>query len=162
MMVAATLLLTGNLAHAQVKIGYINSSELIQSMPEAAQADSQLNKYLEEQRKPLQALQVEMQKKFEEYQSLDTSASAAVRADKEKELQSLQDRAQQFQTRLQQDAQRKQQELMAPIQQKVMKAINDVAEEDGYTYVIDNSANLLLKAPEGDNILSKVKQKLGI
>lgn len=161
-MIAALLLFAGNAVHAQVKIGYINSNELIQSMPEAARADSQLTKYINEQRQPFQALQEEFQRKLEEYQAMDTTTSAAIRADKEKELQSLNERAQQFQTRLQQDAQKKEQELFAPIQQKVIKAINEVAEENEYTYVIDNSGNILLKAPEGDNMLPKVKQKLGL
>ena len=49
-----------------------------------------------------------------------------------------------------------------PIQDKLLATIKAVAKEKGYGYVIDNSSNLLLVMPPGDDLLPLVKTKLGI
>ena len=56
--------------------------------------------------------------------------------------------------------QSKQQELLAPVYQKVMKAINDVAKENGYAFVYNQE--VLLVAPPSDNLLPLVARKLNI
>ncbi len=55
-----------------------------------------------------------------------------------------------------------QEELMAPLETKIMEAINLIAMERGYNYVFDSSDETLLLAPESEDITLLVKQKLGI
>jgi outer membrane protein len=68
-------------------------------------------------------------------------------------LQGWQQTAQQMQ-------QQKNQELLAPIQKKALDAINTVAKENGYAYII--SKDQLLVSPPADDILPLVKKKLGL
>ena len=49
---------------------------------------------------------------------------------------------------------------MAPIQKKAIEAIQTVAKENGYAYVI--SKDQLLVSPPADDILPLVKKKLGL
>ena len=56
----------------------------------------------------------------------------------------------------------KEQELLEPILQKARNAINEVAEEGKYTYIFDKSMGTLLYAEDSENIISKVKKKLGL
>jgi outer membrane protein len=49
-----------------------------------------------------------------------------------------------------------------PIRKKALEAIQAVAKENGYGYVIDASTSVLLVSPAGDNLLKLVKAKLGI
>ena len=48
------------------------------------------------------------------------------------------------------------------MKQKARNAINEVAEEGKYTYIFDKSMGTLLYAEESENIISKVKKKLGL
>jgi len=65
-----------------------------------------------------------------------------------------------WQTQAQQLAQQKNQELIAPIQKKALEAIQAVAKENGFTYVIQKEQ--LLVSPPGEDLLPLVKKRLGI
>ena len=54
----------------------------------------------------------------------------------------------------------KQLELMQPFQDKILKAIEDVAKENGYAYIFDTQ--VLLYSEGGDDVSALVKKKLGI
>ena len=81
---------------------------------------------------------------------------------KGREIQDAQKRIQDYREAAEQKVQAKQSELLKPIYDKARKAIEDVAKEKGYGYVIDSSAGMLLVSPAADDILAPVKAKLGI
>jgi outer membrane protein len=54
------------------------------------------------------------------------------------------------------------QELLKPITEKADKAIQDVAKEKNYSYILDVSAGSIIYALPSDNIIGEVKTKLGI
>jgi outer membrane protein len=56
--------------------------------------------------------------------------------------------------------QSKQEELMTPVYQRLMNAINQVAKENGYAYVYNREA--LLVAPPADDLSLLVAKKLNI
>ncbi|QEC50982.1 periplasmic chaperone for outer membrane proteins Skp [Anseongella ginsenosidimutans] len=158
--VAACCLLIGNVAQAQIKIGYLNTSELIALMPETKAADSQFNAFAQKLQQTLQPMQQDLQTKFAEYQEQQATMADAVKESKEKELQDLNERIDQFQLKSQQDMQKKREELMGPILEKVQTAIKAVAASSKFTYILDSNA--ILHGPEGDNVLPLVKKELGI
>ena len=53
-------------------------------------------------------------------------------------------------------------ELLKPLTDKIKSAIQAVATEKGYNYVLDSSQINLIVAPEGDDLLAAVKLKLGL
>lgn len=122
------------------KYGVINTQALMESMPEMKQITEQLqassNSYQEEFNK----LQAEFQKKFEEFQALsnDPSTPATIKDRRTQEMQDLDNKMMQFRQTAEQDIQRQQQQLMAPLQEKVLKAIQTVGEEGGYTFIFEN------------------------
>lgn len=158
--VMACCLFLGNVAKAQIKIGYLNTSELIALMPETKAADSQFNAFAQKLQQTLQPMQEDLQKKFEAYQKEQATLADAVKATREQELQDLNTRIDQFQLKSQQDMQKKREELMGPILEKVQAAIKAVAASSKFTYILDSSA--ILHGPEGDNVLPLVKKELGI
>ena len=158
--VIACCLLIGNVAQAQIKIGYLNTSELIALMPETKAADSQFNAFAQKLQQTLQPMQQDLQTKFAAYQQEQATMADAVKESKEKELQDLNERIDQFQLKSQQDMQKKREELMGPILEKVQAAIKDVAASSKFTYILDSNA--ILHGPEGDNVLPLVKAELGI
>jgi outer membrane protein len=147
-------------ATAQNKIGYINTDELISTMPEAAKAQTELQEYQASLGLQYQDLNAELNSKDSAFIKDSTKLSASMKEIKRKELIELYQRVQNYQQASQEDYQAKANEKIAPIRQKALDAISAVAKENGYTYVL-NEDNLLVK-PAGDNILQLVKNKLGI
>lgn len=92
--VAACCFLFGGLsqAQAQVKIGYLNTSELISLMPETKAADSQFNAFAQKLQETLQPMQKDLQSKFEAYQKEQATLADAVKQSREQEMQDLNQR----------------------------------------------------------------------
>ena len=88
-----------------------------------------------------------------------------VKADKEKELQAMQQSIQEFQRSAEQSLQQKQQTLLKPALDKLQKNIDAVADENGFTYVFNSDGGgspLLLHAPKEGDISDLVLKKMGI
>ena len=153
-------------AQQKLKIGYINSQELLAAMPESDSAQAKLQKLATEHENTLDEMTVEFNKKLNAYQQgLKTTPpmSDLSRTTKEAELQDLQDRIQKFQDQAQQDLQQKRADLFKPIQDKALKAVNDVAAENGFTYILDTGTGAVVyESPDAVDIMSLVKAKLGL
>jgi outer membrane protein len=160
---ATALVLTFNNSFAQnLKFGHINSSELIQLMPQTKQSDSTLKKYAESLDSQLKGMSAELQSKYQKYQQQGDSLPEPIKAAKEKELQDLQQRTQDFQQTAQESIQKKKEELYGPILKKAEAAIKDIAKEKGYSYILDTSVGTVIYAQPSDDIMPLVKAKLGL
>ncbi len=151
-------------ANAQIKLGHINSQDLLALMPER---DSALV-ILEEQRQSIlrqsEELRVEYNVKEEAYIRQRDSLSPLIAKTKEDELMDYQNRINTFEAAAQQEMNNKQQELFQPIADKAQAAIKEVAKENGFTYILDLSVGAVVFYPEDESydILPLVKAKLGI
>ncbi len=149
-------------ASAQTKIGYINTDELISLMPEAAKVDAELKAYQADLGKQGQDLQVDADKKRDDYFRDSSTLSATMKEIKRGELVALYTRLQNYEEEAQQKSSQYAQLKVGPIREKAMEAIRAVAKEKGYGYVLDETTNVLLVSPPGDDLLPAVKAKLGI
>lgn len=147
-------------ATAQNKMGYINTDELISTMPEAAKAQTELQEFQASLAQQYQDLSAELNAKDSAFVKDSIKLSASMKEIKKKELFEIYQRVQNYQQTSQEEYQAKANEKITPIREKALNAINAVAKENGYSYVF-NEDNLLVK-PAGDNILQLVKNKLGI
>ena len=77
------------------------------------------------------------------------------------EMQELDAKIQKFRETADQDLRRQQQQLMAPIQEKVVKAIQSAGAEGGYTFIFENVVPLYTGTDVTD-ITATVKTRLGI
>ena len=164
-LITSIFLFSGYLVRAQdqFKLGHINSQELFNVMPEKDSAQKSLENIARQFENTLEELQVEYNKKLEDYQKNVDSMTELIRSTKENELQDLMQRIQKFQVQAEQDLSRQRSELFMPIQEKALKAINEVAEENGFTYIFDLSAGgVIYSAENTEDILELVKKKLGL
>ena len=145
---------------AQNKLGYINTDELVSTMPEAAKADAELKEFKTGLGQQYQDLSMELNAKDSAFVKDSVKLSSSMKEIKRGELIKLYQRVQGFQQESQEEYQAKANDKIAPIREKALIAIRAVAKENGYTYIF-NEDNLLVM-PQGDNILSLVKAKLGI
>jgi outer membrane protein len=159
-MLFALCLVAAGEVHAQSKIGYISSQELVSVMPETKKADSTL----QELRNALVQNATDKQNAFyaavDKFNKDSTTLSASVKAVKKTELTKMGQDLSGEEERIQQQLQQRQQELLGPINKKAYDAVQAVAKENGYSYVFEKEA--LLVAPPGDDILPLVAKKLNI
>ncbi len=154
---------TSGQAQSKGKFGHIDSGKLLNMMPEREKAKKDLQTYSKQLEDQLTTMQTELQNKYNDYLSKKDSLSDILLQTREKELQDIQTRIQNFQTSAQQDLQKKEQGLLQPIIEKAKNAIKEVAKEKGYSYVFDTSVGALLYWPEdSDDLLPLVKKKLGL
>jgi outer membrane protein len=156
------LLFAGTQVDAQQKIGYINSEELIMAMPEAKKADADITAYAKTFQDQLQAMQKELETKYKAYEAGVKTMTEAMKDVKEKELTDLQNRIQSVQQGAEEKIAAKRQDMLKPITEKADAAIQAVAKEKGYSYILDANAGGIIYALPSDNILAEVKTKLGI
>jgi len=71
------------------KIGYVDSSVVSESMPEAAKIQQDLQQYLTELDQEYKTMTAELQNKYNDYQANAATMSQILRTSKEKELRSL-------------------------------------------------------------------------
>lgn len=145
-----------------LKLGHIDSNEILALMPETDSLQNELKNYAEYLDQQMSTMAMEYQTKINDYQDNVATMSDLIRQTKEKEITDLQARIQAFQQSADQDLSTKQAELFNPLIERVKNAINDVGRENGYTYILDVGAGAVVFFEGGDDVLPLVKNKLGI
>ncbi len=142
------------------KIAHLSLDSLVSIMPESKTAQETAQKYLKELEGQVATMETELQTKYNDYMQNGQTQPDLVKQAKEKELQDLNKRIEDFKASAQQDYQRKYGELSRPIYDKAKKAIEMVAKENSYKYVLDTSSGNVLYTEPADDILQLVKKKL--
>ncbi len=146
-----------------IKFGHINTQDLLAAMPESDSAKINLEKFTKELEGELEVMQVELNKKYQDYLGKRDTYSELIRQTKEQELQEMQQRIQQFQTTAETELQKKRELFFKPVLDKAKKAIEDVSKENKFTYVFDTSAGaLIFHSEDSYDVMPLVKKKLGL
>lgn len=161
-LLAVLLLQTATFAQSKNKFGHINSAELLSLMPERKVAAAEMDSITKSVQKQLEEMMNEYRAKQEKYVAESPKMSELLKKDKEEELNSLANRIQNFQQQAQTTLEEDEQRLINPIIDKAKKAIEEVAKENGYTYIFDTSVGALIFWEESDNVLNLVKKKLNL
>lgn len=145
-----------------LKIGLVNTDEILAAMPQMAEAQKKLADVSKTYEDEYKKLTEEMNTKLEEFQKSENELPA-IRERKARELQDLENKIRAFEQSAQNDLQRMQNELMAPILQLVQQAVESVGKENGFSMIQVYSPQLTLYygAPVED-VTPLVKKKLGI
>ena len=162
LLVACSFALFTSVKAQSLKIGHINSQELLSLMPEIKKAEADLKVYAKSFEDQLETMSKEYQKKMGDYQTQEKTMTDAVKEVKQKEITDLGARIESTQKSAEEKVVTKKQELFKPILDKAEKAIKEVAKEKAFDYVCDVSTGSVLVTRDADNMLPLVKAKLGI
>jgi len=149
-------------ASAQTKIGFIDTDELISIMPEAAKVDGELKEYQASLVQQGQDMGKEADDKAQQFVKDSLKMTPTMKEIKRSEIVGLYQKVQNWNQTAQDMYNQKAQEKITPIRKKALDAINAVAREKGYGYVLDASTSVLLVSPPSDDLMPFVKAKLGI
>ena len=144
------------------KTAFIDLDSILSIMPEMVAAKKVSADHYKELEGTLTTMQKELNDKLADYQANEKNYTDLIKQTKQKELQDLNQRIQDFQTQAQTDFQKKNEELTRPINEKAKKSIEKVAKAKGYKMVIDASGGVLLYSEPSDDIFNAVKADLGI
>ncbi|GHT16245.1 membrane protein [Bacteroidia bacterium] len=154
----------GVVAQTTYKFGHINGQEVLFLMSERDSAQAKMMAYAKDLEEQVETMQVEYNNKLNSYQKQAKTWSDAIREQKEKELQEIGQRIQEFQATAQRELQEKQTEFLQPVIEKANAAIRKVGKDGGFTYIFDTSSGTVPYAdPEqSTDIMPQVRKELNI
>lgn len=151
------IIASGPVVSAQ-KIGTANLDAIIANLPEFQGKQRELQQFYQD------SIGSEYEQLYKEFVEKDSAmkkaTSPSVKATLEKEVGTLQRTLAGWQEYAGQRNQVKQSELFGPLVKKAQDALNAVAKEKGYTYVLQPDAFLLI--PPTDDLTMAIAEKLGI
>jgi outer membrane protein len=166
LVIGCVVLVGTSSAIGQMKIGHVSSEAIMKQLPDAQDAQKQLDVLTASWQDELNKMQDDWKKKYDEYDKKKLIMTDQRRADSERELRELDQKMADFRTqKFGQNGElfAKQNELMKPVQDRVFKAIQDVAVEESFDYVFDKSGEILLMyANPKDDLTDKVLEKLKV
>lgn len=153
-------------ALAQQKIGYIDSDYILDKLPDYATVQQQMDRQAQEWQATLDTRKKEVDEMFKDYQARELlftneerqqKRNAIMQAEGDLEKQRMQYFGPEGQLFTQQ------QQLMKPIQERILTAVESMAKEGGYDYIFDkNGGMLFLYARDQYDLSDRVLQELGV
>lgn len=153
----------GFFANAQ-KFGIVKSQEIIQMLPEVKEASANIETFGAQLQKKYQQMITTLQTKYQDLERKQAQGEISPKQLEEeaKKLKEEEMQLAQYEQTSQQQIVEKQNTLMKPIMEKINKAIEEVAKENGYTYIFDGSTGFVLYADSATDVSTLVKGKLGL
>jgi outer membrane protein len=148
-----------------LKIGFVDSQKIFEGLPEAQEVQKQLDSKLAVWQDSLDGMAKNYMTEVEAYQAQQGMMSETVKQEKQEALMRLQQEVTDYRTRKfgqSGDAARLRQSMLQPLQNKVLKAIEEVAKEEKLNFVFDKieDAALLLYAESKFDYTFKVLDNL--
>jgi outer membrane protein len=150
---------------ASVKIGYADVDYIFGQLPESKAIEAELKSTQAQLKNQIDTKYQDFQKKLADYNANLNTMLDAVRQNTERELQQMQQNIEKLQADAQTTIQTKQTQLMDPVYKKVGKGIEDVAKENGFTFILNQQIgglDVILYGDEKMDISDMVLKKLGV
>ena len=150
---------------ASAKIGYADVDYIFSQMPEQKAIEAELKSTQTQLKNQIDAKYQEFQKKLADYNANINTMLEAVKANTERELQQMQQNIEKLQADAQTTIQTKQTQLMDPVYKKVGKGIEEVAKENGFTFILNQQIgglDVILYGDDKMDISDLVLKKLGV
>ena len=124
------------------KLGYINTQEIIQAMPEYNKVKKEVDALQNQYDSELKSMQDELQKKSEVFEKEQVRLPENIKQRRQAELQDMYTKIQQLYQDNQQALQKASQEKMQTLSAKVLDATQTIGDNDGYAIIYDMNAGI--------------------
>ncbi|MCU0318012.1 MAG: OmpH family outer membrane protein [Amoebophilaceae bacterium] len=148
-----------------IKIGYTSVDYIFRFLPEVKTIASECASLEKQLRSKVEASLAGYYQKEKAFKQDRDAMTEAVRNQKQLELQQLRGDCERLQLEFQEKLDSKHIDLLKPVYEKVTNAIQQVAEEDGYTHILNANMGgmpVLLYVSEEHHISDRVLKKLGV
>lgn len=148
------------------KYAYINSEYLLSKIPEYKEAQAELDRVAVQWQKEIEAKFATIDSMYKRYQVESITLPEQIKKSREEAIIAQEKAAKELQKKRfgqNGDLFKKREELVKPIQDRVINAVNDYAKERGYAFVFDTAGDLtIIYADPKWDINEQVLQKMGI
>jgi len=132
------------LVSAQQKIGYVDSEFILKQVPEYATVQQNLDRLASEWQTEISRLQRDIDEAFQEYQNRELLYTAQERQQRQDEIIRKEEEVEQFRIRHfgpEGELFKRQEQMMRPIQERMLEAVEEAATSSGYDFVLDKSSS---------------------
>ena len=157
------LMLLLSFSAAEIKIGYVDSNEIMSKFEEVRQVQVDLEKEQRRLESEFNSLVAQLDSLQQDYERQRLLMSETRRQEKENEIINMKKLAEEFQLKKfgpEGEIYRKQNELLKPVLAKVDAAIQKVGSEQGYDFILDAMSGALLYALDSHNLTEEVMDEL--
>lgn len=148
------------------KYAYINSEYILSNMPEYKEAQAELDRLAVTWQKEIEAKFASIDSMYKKYQVESITMPEQIKKNREDAIIAEEKAAKDLQKKRfgqNGDLFKKREELVKPIQDRVISTINDYAKEKGYAFVFDAAGEMtIIYADPKWDINEVILQKLGI
>jgi len=159
--ILSTILLS--MAFSEIKIGYVDSNEIMNNFEEVRQVQVDLEKEQKRLEAEFNDLVYSLDSLKQDYERQRLLMSDTRRNEKENEITSKEKAIQKFQLDKfgpEGEIYRKQNQLLKPVLGKIDDAIQKVGSERGYDFILDAMSGALLYALDSHNLTEDVMEEL--
>jgi outer membrane protein len=156
------LFAVGSTALYAQKFGRIDYQALVQAMPEIDSVSVKMEAASAEYQEHLESLQVELNNKVNDLQKAPATMSESVKQLRQREIQELNERLQQYLQIAREELSKTEAALYAPIEAKANEAIKKVCKAEGIIIAFQTGSVAYIDEDQTTDILAKVKAELGI
>lgn len=148
------------------KFAYVDSQYILEKMPEFKEAQKKLDDLSATWQKEVEAKHKEIEELAKAYKKEEILLPDDMKQKRQEEIGAKEKELREFQKAkfgVNGELFTKRQELIKPVQEKIYKAIKEVAEQGSFTFVLDKSGNtnILYADPKNDKTEAVLK-KLGV
>ena len=149
------------------KFAHFDLEATASQLPAYKQAMTELQTLGQQYQKNLDDMQKELQAKYDKYsKEVNEKTPQNIKDRYAQELQQMSDKLEQARQDNAKAVQEAQQQKMQPITQKVLDAVQAVAKEGNYVYIMDvataRANSVFINTAVSEDVTAKVKAKLGI
>ena len=146
------------------KFGFIDFNATLRRMPDYIEAEANLRNIQSVYQDELDRSKREFERQYIEFMLEQDHLSASIVAKRQKELQLMMDNNVQFRDDGQMELEAKRDELLIPLQKKLLNAVQEVSTELNLDYVVDTGKGtyLYINQERGVDISDQVGSRLGI
>ncbi|MGI6218410.1 MAG: OmpH family outer membrane protein [Bacteroidaceae bacterium] len=163
LILAALIALPMSAAAQTIKLGHFRSSDVLQGMAEFTQAQNEMNKQSKMHDDEYKRITTEYQKTLEDFVNAQDSLPQNIAERRQKELQDMAQKVQEYAQFADQDLSQLQKKLMEPIILKINEAVKAVGDAQGMTYIFDlNSTSIpYVNDKVSVDLTNEIKAKVG-
>ena len=161
-LVVATLVLSlpGAAAAQVLKIGYINSQDILAEAPGAQEAKDQFDADMVTYRTEVEGLASELDNLVQQYEQQQAMLSPSARQTRETDIRAKQQAYQERVAAIDERAGLRQQELVQPVMDRVNAAIEEIRAEGNYALIVDVSSGAVVAADPQLDLTQEVLARL--
>jgi outer membrane protein len=146
------------------KYAFIDTKYILSQMPEYTTAQKEIDDMAEKWQKEIEQKYSEIEKKYKAYQEEEILLPEETKKTRQQEIMELEMKAKEMQKKrfgVEGDMFKKRKELIDPIQERIYKAVKQLAKDNSYSFILDKSKNSNIiyadpKYDKSDAVLRKI------